>query len=249
MKTLIMTALALSAFGYSAALSHDDDDDDERRVIRVISGGGVHVLRNYGFIKEHDSDGDGKVTLEEFMADREDRFAEIDENGDGEIDEDEIEAWGQTISRKVMSRIDIRFGDAMEGLHERMESLDLEGLHESLQGLKIEIPNMEHFGDMERFGNFRVFGGDRARRFIFRSGGGDLLERLDKDGDGELSREEFEARNRDPFDILDENEDGVLSEDELEGHNGWSPRSNFRFNWRHREDEDGDDNDNEDDDN
>lgn len=42
------------------------------------------------------------------------------------------------------------------------------------------------------------------------------LERLDTDGDGVVSRDEFE-RAHDPFTRLDENGDGVLSEDELEG--------------------------------
>ena len=70
-----------------------------------------------------------------------------------------------------MSRIDVRIGDAMEGMHERMESLDLEGLHERLNNLHIEMPNMEHFGDMGRFGNGWAFRGRGGMPFMFRSGG------------------------------------------------------------------------------
>ncbi len=56
-------------------------------------GGGNRLAE---FLKKVDTNGDGKITKEEFLAyskkEAEDRFAKIDTNGDGVIDESEIKA-------------------------------------------------------------------------------------------------------------------------------------------------------------
>ena len=59
-------------------------------------------------------------------------------------------------------------------------------------------------------GSFLVAGdGQRVRR------GTNQVERLDTDGDGQISKEEFQANSDKQFDKMDANGDGVLTEDEL----------------------------------
>lgn len=43
------------------------------------------------FLKQFDADKDGKVTRDEFLASREAQFDRIDSNGDGTVDQSELE--------------------------------------------------------------------------------------------------------------------------------------------------------------
>lgn len=45
-----------------------------------------------GHWKEADTNGDGVISKQEFMAEQEKRFKEIDTNGDGNISQDEMQA-------------------------------------------------------------------------------------------------------------------------------------------------------------
>ncbi|GAA0609563.1 hypothetical protein GCM10009422_00420 [Brevundimonas kwangchunensis] len=56
---------------------------------------------------------------------------------------------------------------------------------------------------------------ERETRFVFSTMGGDGPGRLDADGDGEVTREEFTAPLNDAFARMDRNGDGRLTGDEL----------------------------------
>ncbi len=46
---------------------------------------------------------------------------------------------------------------------------------------------------------------------------GEMLKRMDKDGDGSVSKEEFVSSNEERFNQMDENKDGKVSKEEMEG--------------------------------
>lgn len=54
--------------------------------------------------KETDTNGDGKMSKDEFMAFHEKRFSEMDKNGDGQIDSDEARAKAKEWREKMEER-------------------------------------------------------------------------------------------------------------------------------------------------
>jgi len=124
-------------------------------------------------LKRADTDGDGRVNRDEFIkartADLEAAFGRIDSDGDGKIDESEAKAAA-----------------------ERMRSLGAGG-REGFR--RPEGPRGER-ADGERprrsdGGGPPAQGGEWPQRLGSGAGGEEAFSRLDRDGDGKLSREEF----------------------------------------------------------
>lgn len=57
-------------------------------------------------LKRADTDGDGKISRAEYLAQADKRFARIDANGDGQITKDELAAWTDRARKAVMQRRD-----------------------------------------------------------------------------------------------------------------------------------------------
>lgn len=105
-----------------------------------------------GLLDRLDTDGDGRITLDEATAARQTIFDRIDRNGDGSVDETEIEMIRQAIyDRAAAAEAAIAIG----------------------------------------------------------------LRRLDGDGDGKVSAEEFEAGSA-AFRLADRNGDGAVTPDEID---------------------------------
>lgn len=118
-------------------------------------GKGHRLYRKLAKLKKMDADGDGVVTLEEYLKPSEERFAELDTGGTGSLSS------AQLVSRQ-----------------------------------QAEL-------------NYRI------KR---------MLKRYDADGDGKISKEEFQKPARDRFAKRDFNGDGKISDDELPPGYGRSDR-------------------------
>ena len=124
-------------------------------------------------LKRADTDGDGKVNRDEFIkartADLEAAFGRIDADGDGKIDESEAKAAA-----------------------ERMRSLGAGGREgfRRLEGPRGERPDGERPRRPDGDGP-PAQGGEWPQRPGSGAGGEEAFGRLDRDGDGTLSREEF----------------------------------------------------------
>lgn len=120
---------------------------------------------------------------------------EFDENGDGELDPEELEKIRQAHKEMIEAR------------KQEME---------------------EHKAEMEKH---RAEMKERHKEYAekMKERRAEVLAELDEDGNGKISREEFNKRYDERFEKLDTNGDGELSEDELEAARwafgrGWHPR-------------------------
>jgi len=204
MHRLSMAAIVAASMGMAGACAAQSQTGEDLDVT-VEPGEGHHVYA-YSFgghgLSDLDRDGDGKVSREEFMAERAEDFDEFDENKDGYIEDEEFESFVERKVDRAMRRVKLRTEHKMAQLSERLNELG--------DRLQLRLGDLEHM---------KLDLGPAFSGFRFRFDGPDsaeMIKRLDKNGDGTLSREEFEARPKDPFDFLDKNGDGELSEEELE---------------------------------
>ncbi len=157
--TTTLLAVAATALSFSALAQAPDSAKPEFRDGR---GGGM--------LQRLDTDGDGLVSLQEFQAAGQARFASLDADGDGFISADEFAA-----GRRGP-------GKAEAG--------------------KADGPRAEHRAErMQQF---------REQRFAS----------LDADGDGRVSRAEFDQQHMARFSALDANGNGVIDADEHHARRG-----------------------------
>lgn len=125
-------------------------------------------------LKRADTDGDGKVSRDEFIksrtADLETAFDRIDTDADGKLDEREVSA-----------------------VAERMRSMGPGGREGGFRRPDGERPMRPEAGRMMRRDGAGPppQGGEWPQRPGSGAGGEEVFGRLDRDGDGKLSREEF----------------------------------------------------------
>ena len=225
-KFVISLGLSASILFAGAAFSAEKDDD--RIVLRDV------FVQKVKIADEADKDGDGKISREEFLANPGHDFDELDKDGDGFLDRGERKNSGFSM-RSEFHWDSEAHARLMEELDEELSMLD-ERIAEAME--RLEDTNFDWHGEFEFDGldfHFKDFGDDHDRFFSFGWLGRELMEGLDDNQDGQVTRDEFVGQREQLFDRLDENKDGVLDEDELSdlGLDGA-----FAFGRFHSEDED-----------
>ena len=165
--------------------------------------------RAEGLVQHLDSAGKGYVTQDEFVAAAKARFAKLDRNGDGKLTPDELET---PRGDKAPSDKRAQFGER------RFEKLDANRdgvvtLNEYLAAATSK------FKELDVAGNGRVTAEEMANSPLAHKRAEHVAERiarrLDTNGDGRVSKDEFLATAKARFAKLDKNGDGFLSADEI----------------------------------
>lgn len=174
-STLFAAAVALTPFAASAQSAPDGPPCE-----RGANGpGGGHPHARF---EEADADGDGALSLDEFLAQGDPRFDRMDANGDGFVTTEEAAVVAEEMRARHAERHAERFGDGErpeppEGAPERPERGDRPG----------PPPFEDMLAQIDSDGDGQVSADEaeaqRAMRFAT----------LDSDGDGLLTQDEMRA--------------------------------------------------------
>jgi Ca2+-binding EF-hand superfamily protein len=208
MTRSLIAALAILALasGCSAAAqpgpgepSVGADDEQTESMGTGLQAGGPH---RGGMFAEADKDNDGKVTLAEANAASAAKFAAADTNRDGFLDAAELAALKPQGHGKGpgqgAAKLDkdgdgkLTKAEAPPRMQQRFDELDV---------------NKDGVLDQQEL---------QAARASHGGGGGGMIARLDKNGDGKVTKDEAPAPMQQHFDALDANKDGAIDQQELQ---------------------------------
>ena len=194
-----------------------------RRVERRGKDGGRMGQR---LMRAFDTDRDGKVTKEEFMASVRARFAQLDLNNDGRITDDDLppvmrgrnilagEGSGRGPGRRILRLLRdadtnkdgvVTLDETLAAADKRFARLDRnkDGIVDKADGDALRAETVDY----------------RVKRFIHNFGA---------DSDGKVTKEQFAAKARERFARMDLNNDGTISRDERPG---WRRGHGERRGW------------------
>jgi len=204
--------------GAGAALLSKDTDKDGALSREELKAGGLGgeegAPRRGGMLARFDSDGDGRISRDEAPEWLKQGFGEIDRNGDGFLDEEELRAMR---------------GRRRGGRGGREGAPGQEGARPEWTGRGRTGPTLLALLDADRdlsLSAKEIENAPKALLDLDKGGDGALsreelappprpLAGLDRDGDGRISREEASERLKRRFDELDKDKDGFLDEAEL----------------------------------
>lgn len=174
----------------------------------------VHAAegRSQAFIGLCDTNGDGRLTLDEFPF-GEDLFDAVDTNHDGTITAEEIASLArhQGGHRKAAAEINAVFKKLDKDGDGRISRAECPA--EDVE--KFQALDADHDGYVTRAEAGRAAGGEAGRRIRKEAEAKEKFRALDRDGDGVLSRDEVPAEAVAFFPILDDDGDGVLALEEV----------------------------------
>jgi len=171
--------------------------------------------RAEALVKHLDTAGNGYVTQDEFVAAAKTRFAKLDRNGDGKLTPDELNApHGDKAPGPKRAQFAERRFEKLDSNHDGVVTLN-----------EYVAAAVAKFKELDVAGNGRITADEianspqaheRAEHVASR-----IAKRIDTNGDGTVSKDEFLAAARQRFAKLYKNGDGFITADEID-HPRWA---------------------------
>ena len=156
-----------------------------------------------------DTDGDGKLSKDEYRGPDE-AFVRLDADGDGFVGAEEARQANKVLNDLTWEKVDRQAmfkaidadGDGVVTQDEFMGASLAEIVGKATQQAKRAM-----------YGKASKAGREKRKK-------GDFLSRLDKDGDGKLSKDELPEKMQQRFDRLDKDGDGLVTAEEMKAARG-----------------------------
>jgi Ca2+-binding EF-hand superfamily protein len=185
-------------------------------------------------VRRLDTAGDGYVTEDEFIAAAKSRFARMDTRGDGKLTPDELTAprWShgqhnKAAGEQAQADTDVHAGMRAQFAQKYFDKLDAN--HDGVVTLDEYVAAAQaEFKVLDTAGNGQVTAAEIAASPKVQHRANHLAERmvrrLDTNGDGVVSQEEYLADAQKQFARMDKNGDGFIDAEEMPTHH-WARRN------------------------
>lgn len=191
-----------------------DSEEQERVVAEFVKRTSPGLAELLEQVKAIDTDGNGKLSLEESLESSKQRFAKVDANGDGKLEEQEL--------KPVLAALAKQFPAIAKTIPRELKATDTNGDHvlsmeEAIEKQKKDFERADADGDGQLDSEELM----RALVRLFKPGPSiprEILQRFkeaDANGDGKLTEEEAPDRLKQNFDRFDANGDGAVDLEEL----------------------------------
>ena len=157
------------------------------------------------YVKDHDKNGDGKLTKDELPKRMQGMFAQVDLNGDGSLSVDELAKHAQSMGSRRPQMVDLVYYVIDVPAPEPMDGQELQEVYSELRQIDA---NNDGKLDKAEIAAYRLK--RRKERLI------NTFEELDRNNDKKISKDEARGVWADDFDKLDANHNGSLDEKEIE---------------------------------